>query len=175
MARIKPKLPEFTGALAKPVSSSVVFPRDEKYWATCFDEKYDDLQRQRLKKMPLLATALGIKFDHLDLSKDRDLMAFYGCIAMHLAMLVCPGFQEKRRGKVLRETVRWALVEIEKGKQTGRYRTDLDGCLDQLKHLEPELARPANRVQLQRRAKALRNLVSQDRASLKRAHRKQLH
>jgi hypothetical protein len=175
MARIKPELPKFTGALAKPVSSSVVFPRNQKYWAECQEQSSDELHQQRLKKMPLLATALGIQFDHLDLSKDRDLMAFYGCIAMHLAILVCPGFQEKKRGKVPREIVRWLLVNIEKGKQTGRYRSDLDGCLDFMKDTEPELARPANRVQLQRRAKTLRNLVSQDRASLKRAHRKQLH
>jgi hypothetical protein len=175
MPRKKLNLPKFTGALAKPVSSSVVHPRNEKYWAESIDQKYNDLHQQRLKKMPLLATALGIKFDHLDHTKDRDLMAFWGCIAMHLAILICPGFQEKRRGKYPREIVRWALVVIEAGKQEGRYRSDLDGCLHILKANEPELAHAWNREQLQRRAKLLRNLISQDRASLKRAHRKQLH
>jgi hypothetical protein len=175
MARIKPKFPKFTGALAKPVSSSVTFPRNQKYWAECHEQRYDELYQQRMKKMPLLATALGIKFDHLDLSKLPHLTAFYECIAMHLAMLIVPGFQEKRPSKVPREYVRWLLVAIEHGKQTGRYRSDLDGCLEFVKQRDPELARPRNRAQLLKSAKAVRNLVSQDRASLKPAHRKQLH
>jgi hypothetical protein len=122
-----------------------------------------------------LAKALGIQLDHLDLSKLPHLTAFYECIAMNFAVLVCPGFQEKKHGKYPREIVRWLLVVIEAGKQDGRYRTDLDGCLEFVKTNEQELARPANRAQLLRRAKTLRNLVSQDRASLKRAHREQLH
>jgi hypothetical protein len=175
MARIKPKLPKFTGPLAKPVSSNVVHPPGEENWAESIERKYNDLHQQRLKKMPLLATALGIKFDHLDLSKDRDLMAFYGCIAMHLAMLVCPGFQERRPGKYTRTQVRWLRMAIEHGKQLGQIRSDLDGCLGFVKQAEPELAHPGNRAQLLRRAKALRNLLSEDRASVTRAQRKQLH
>lgn len=175
MPRKVSKIPKFTGELAKPIDTRIVFPANKQYWDEYIKKKLDALDKERLRKIPLLAKFLGIKFDHLDLNKWEDLAAFYGCLAMNLAILVCPGFQHKQPSKTPREIVRWLLIAIEKGKAMGVYKSDLDGCVDFLKQHEPELVRPGNRTALQKRARTLRNLVAQDRASLKRAHAKKLH
>jgi hypothetical protein len=175
MAQKKPKLPKFVGELAKPLDSHVVFPPGEEHYAEYSEKHFAELDRLRLRKIPLLARFLGIKFEHLDLSKTDDLASFYHCLAMNLAILICPGFRPRKPGKTPREIVRWLLMAIEKGKASGMYKSDLDGCTDFLKKHEPELARPLNRTVIQKRARTLRNLVAQDRACLKRAHAKKLH
>jgi hypothetical protein len=177
MPRKASKLPKFTGELAKPVSSDVIVPLDRKHWDEFIRFRSDQIHTARLKKMPLLATCLGISFDHLNLKDGADRAAFFGAIAMNLAILVCPGFKEKSPGKWPREIVRWVLMGIEEGKSIGQCKSDLDGCISFLKQSEPELARPQNRTQLRKRARTLRNLIAADRAELKRAHakRKRMH
>jgi hypothetical protein len=160
---------EFTGELARPVASNVIFPEDQKDWAEYSNQRSQQLLEARLKKMPLLAKALRLNFDHLDLKLDAHRVTFYSSIAMQLAILVCPGFQEKRRSKTPPEFVRWLLMRIEKGKTDGQYKSDLDGCLDWLKQTQPELALSRNKTHLNARARTLRNLIAAARAELKRA------
>lgn len=174
MTRKTSKLPKFTGELAAPIETTVVFGANEEYWKKQSDQRSAELHKLRVKKMPALARALGIKFDHLDLNKEADMVSFYGCVAMNLAILVCPGFREKER-KTSRELVRHALVAIEQAKQLGHIKSDLDGCIAIVRSLEPELAKASNRTRLKQRALTLRNLIAQDRAMLKRAHAKKLH
>lgn len=169
---------KFAGVLAKPIDAGIIFPLGRKdLWQEFQDRRWAELRRQRMAKMPHLARHLGIQFEHLDLTSHADLLSFYGCVAENLAMLLIPGFQEKRPGKWPAETLMQVLVTIEKGKQAGFFASDLAGCMACLKQLDSSLARPANRTHLKARAMTLQNRVSQLRAKLKREHaaKKVLH
>lgn len=110
---------KFAGALAEPIDTGVVFPLGRKdLWQEFSDKHFEELRRQRMAKMPDLARHLGIKFEHLDLSRQADMVSFYGCIAENLARLLVPGFQEKRAGRWPAEIVVRILVEIEKREAT---------------------------------------------------------
>jgi hypothetical protein len=98
------------------------------------------------------------------------LVSFYGCIVENLAVRLIPGFQEKKRGKWPAEIIVALLVDIEKGKQTGEYDSDLDGCIVYLKSQQPELARPKNRTSLLKSARTLQNGIAAQRAKFIREH-----
>jgi hypothetical protein len=168
---------KFEGVLAKPIDTGIIFPLGrEDLLPELIDKHTDEVRRQRLAKMPYLAAHLGIQFEHLDLSTDRGALAFYGGIAENLARLLIPGFQQKKSGKWPREIVRALLSRIEYGKAAGTCESDLAGCIDYMKLHEPDLARPGRGTALKKKAKTLRNLVTADRANLKRDHAaKKLH
>jgi hypothetical protein len=78
---------KFAGPLAKPIDTGLIAPlRRRELWDAWIDKHHAELQRQRLAKMPALAAHLGIKFEHLDLTKYSDVVAFYGCIVENLAV-----------------------------------------------------------------------------------------
>jgi hypothetical protein len=168
---------KLTGPLAKPIDTGIIFPLHRKdLWQEFSDKDHDELRRQRIAKMPYLARHLGIQFEHLDLSSHAGMVSFYGCIVENLAALLIPGFQKKKQGKWPAEIVVRTLVYIEKGKQSGEFENDLDGCMWAIKATEPELARAKNRTELVRKAKTLRNRVAKQRAKFKRDHAaKRLH
>ena len=163
---------KFDGPLATPIDTGFFFPLGlpKDQWQQYIDKHLDELHRRRIAKVPYLARHLGIKFEHLDLSKYPDMVAFYGCIVENIARLLIPGFEENKDGKWPRAIVRRALEEIERGKRLGEYASDLEGCKYMMMLIEPDLARPRNKSQLEQRAKTLRNLVAKQRAGLKRDH-----
>jgi hypothetical protein len=169
---------KFTGPLAAPIDTGIIFPLGlpKDRWQEYIDKNYDELHRQRVAKVPYLARHLGIQFEHLDLSSDAGLIAFYGCIVENLARLLIPGFQEKNDGKWPPAIVLRALGEVERGKRLGEYASDLEGCKYMMTLIEPDLALPRNRTRLKQRARTLENRVSKLRVDLKRKHAaKQLH
>ena len=168
---------KFTGPLAEPIDTDIIVPLNRKdLWKEYSDKRLAELHRLRMAKMPHLARHLGIQFEHLDLTKHADMVSFYGCIAENLAVLLIPGFQEKRAGKWPADMVMQVLVTIEKGKHLGSFSSDLEGCKAVLKQMEPKLASLANRTQLNGSALTLQNRVVALRTKLKRDHaKKQLH
>jgi hypothetical protein len=176
MPRKRTKLPKFTGPLAKPIESALVWPmHDDELFAEYAKAKFVDLHKLRMQKIPLLAAFLGLPFE-FDQNDAAKAVEFYARLATALAILFVPGFREKKYGKMPRPVVRSALIGIEAGKVRGLFNSDLDGCLDFLKnYYEPELARPQNKSRLQRRARTLRNLITRERACLKRAASGKLH
>jgi hypothetical protein len=172
---------KLSGPLATPIDTGILGPlarRDltGEYIGQRLDEIQlrhaerhpAELHRQRMAKIPDLARHLGIKFEHLDLTKDGDRASFYGSVIETLAALLIPGFQEVRAGKWPREMVVEILFTIENQKNLGKIASDLDGCMMVIEQLEPEKARPKNKSELIRKAKTLRNRVSIQRAELKR-------
>jgi hypothetical protein len=117
-----------------------------------------------MAKMPDLARHLGVKFEHLNLTKDADRALFYGSIAENLAALLIPGFQETRAGKWPFEMVFQILCVIQDQKRCEIIGSDLEGCIEIIKQIDPELARPQNRSQLEKKARSLRNRVARERA-----------
>jgi hypothetical protein len=168
---------KFEGVLAAPIDTGIIFPfRPKDLWQEFSDKNYDELHRQRIAKMPYLARHLGIQFEGLDLSSYAGMAAFYGCIAENLARLLVPGFQAKREGKWPRDFICYVLRGVDHWKEAGRYSSDLEACLAFLKMDEPDLARPARKSALVKKAKRLRNLVCRERqrkrAALNPVHKK---
>src|SRR5260370_41876498 len=92
-------------------------------------------------------------------------------MAEDLASHVVPGFEEKSRGQRPQEIVRLIRNAADFAKGAGKASSDLAVCREILKGEMPDLARPARKSELEKRAKSLRNLVAKDRASAARAEK----
>jgi hypothetical protein len=165
--RKRPQL-TFNGELAKPIDTGVIIPWDRKYWDEYIAKRQDKLFKLRMAKMPELARQLGIKFDHLDLADFRDLTAFYGHVALNLAVWFgIPGFQHAEP-KWPPELVAAVLEECEKAKQSGTAESDLVVCLGVVQVLYPELCGNRSRDSAKTVARQLRNRVTALRARWRR-------
>jgi hypothetical protein len=161
MPRAKSNLPKFTGVLAKPIESKFDIAINPKYTADSIDKILDDVHSQRVAKLPALASALGIKFDHLDLKSNGGAVSFYGCLVLRLLVVMkVPGFLEKKDGKWPRDLVARVVGYCERAKQTGDAKSDLEVCLWAVKALDPEMEKTKNRRTAMSRAKQLCNRVS---------------
>ena len=161
-------LPKFTGTLATPIESKFEIAINPKYTADSIDKILDDVHRQRIEKLPALAKAFGMKFEHLDLTSQAGLVSFYGCLVLILARAMkIPGFLEKKVGKWPRPIVMHVLGDCERAKRSGQAKSDLEICVLAVKHLDPEMEKTKNRRTAMKRAKQLSNRVSRLRQKLK--------
>jgi hypothetical protein len=152
---------KLSGPLATPIDTGKIIPLPrEDLWAKYFEQHRADLHRQRIEKMPELARHLGINFEHLDLTNSDDVASLYSCIALELATLLIPGFQEKTGGLWRRSKYFIILVEIEKLKYLGTITSDFDGCKMYLTQKDPKLARPHSETELDQKARTLQNRVT---------------
>jgi hypothetical protein len=170
---------KFEGVLAEPIDTGLFMPLlpDDPAWPKYLQAQALMLNSKRLAKMPELARHLDIDVEQFNLSDPANgggLLMLYGIIAEKLASLVVPGFQEKSRGKHPREVVRMIRMAIDSTKENSKFGSDREACLSYLKIEDPELARPHNRTELEKKAESLCNLISEDRADAARAE-KALH
>jgi hypothetical protein len=171
MPRAKLNLPKFTGVLAKPIESKFELAVNPNYVAESIEKRRDDVHRQQVAKLPALANAFGIKFDHLDLKSHAGLVSFYGCLVLNLAQAMkIPGFLEKSVGKWPRLLVAHVLGDCERAKHAGKAKSDLEVCLWAVKALDPEMEKTKNRRTAMSRAKQLCNRVSALRQKWKKDH-----
>jgi hypothetical protein len=141
-------------------------------WQKYLLESHEELRRQRMAKMPDLARHLGIDVEQFGLPDPANgigLMMLYAQIALDLASQAVPGFQEKPRGKHPREVIRLIRKAVDVMKENGKVKSDLDACRNFLKFEKPDLARPHNQTELEKKAESLCNLISKDRANAERA------
>jgi hypothetical protein len=163
---------KLSGSLATPICTGGIVPnpRDDlpEHRRAEFVERHRTaLHRQRMAKMPDLAQHLGIDFEHLDLTKPGDMASLCSEIALNLASLLIPGFQEKGGARIWPDALVFdLLIDIEKKKQDGTIASDLDGCILKIKELDPETKSRSERT---RKARTLANRVAGLRAELKRA------
>jgi hypothetical protein len=131
MARKKLNLPKWSGELARSIDIrwSLLNPKT-------LEERWPEVFEARLAKLPALAKALGLP------PRPREVVlleAWYAAIAVELAVLVCPGFQEKPPPSKLTHprNIRWLLAFIDKWKRDGGHvKFDLEEGAEILK-LEP--------------------------------------
>ena len=169
MTRAKRKGPVFTGELAKPIDLRTVYTLNRDEWPVIVEQHTAELFRIRKERLVPLAKALGIKFEHLDLTNYADLTAFYGHLAINLAVQFgIPGFQEKKPGKWPRELVHGLVEIIDWAKAEGKAKSDFQVCLDFVKDREPELKRPGQGTAAKKRARTLANLVAAARTRISR-------
>jgi len=159
---------KFEGVLAEPIDDGFFMPllHDDPAWPVYLQAVELKKRQLRLDKMSALARHLGIdveKFGLADPANLSGLMMFYATIAEKLASHVVPGFQEKSRGKHPREIVRAIRRGVDWMKETGKAGSDEDAARDFLKFEKPELARPHNRTELERKTRSLCNRISKDR------------
>jgi hypothetical protein len=178
MALKKLNLPKWSGELARPIDIrwSLLNPKPP-------EERWEEVLEARVAKLPALAKALGLPPRPRGAARE----AWYAEIALELAVLVCPGFQEKPPPSKLTHprNIRWLLAFIDKWKRDGGHvkfdleecaeipklepvKSDLEGCEEILKLEQPELARPHNTTKLRQRARTLANSISRERTSRKR-------
>jgi hypothetical protein len=170
---------KFDGVLAEPIDTGMFMPLrdDDPAWPKYLQTHAMVMSSLRMAKMPALAQHLGIDVESFGLSDPSNglgLAMLCTRVAQELAGRVVPGFMEKSRGKHPREIVRLIRAAADFAKKAGKASSDLDVCRALLKHETPDLARPGNKSELERRAKSLRNLVAKDRAAADRAE-KALH
>jgi hypothetical protein len=170
---------KFEGVLAEPIDDGFFMPllHDDPAWPVYLQAAKLKRQQLRLDKMPALARHLGIDVERFNLADPANLsglMMFYATVAEKLASHVVPGFQEKPRGKHPREIARLIRQGVDAMKENGKATSDLEACRDFLKFETPDLARPHNRTELEKKAESLCNLISKDRSDAERAE-KALH
>jgi hypothetical protein len=170
---------KFEGALAEPIDTGMFMPirPDDPAWPQYLQAHAMMMSTQRMAKMPALARHLGIDVDHYNLSDPSNglgLLMLCGSIAQELAGRVVPGFQEKPRGKNPREVVAFIRMAVDAMKAGGKASSDHEACKSFLKFETPDLARPGNRTELNKRARSLANLIAKDRTTAAKAE-KALH
>jgi hypothetical protein len=163
MARKKRNLPKWSGELAEPIDfpsvSGLLKPKP-------MEELWPEVLEARVAKLPALARALGLPPGPPATARE----AWFADIALQLAVLVCPGFQLKLPSSKLfhRKMVGFWFAHIEQLKRDRRVKTDLEGCTESLKLIQPELARPHNKTKLQQQARTFANLIARERTRRKR-------
>jgi hypothetical protein len=171
VARSK-KAKQWTGVVAEPIDDigslmPKFYPAGSPECQEWIDRQYDRLHQLRIKKLPELARQLGIQVDKFDLTTEQGLMAFYGQLALNLAVkFEIPGFIEIKT-KWPRQIVYWALLDGDARRQRGEPDPDLTSCLFMVQAFDPKLSKKGKKTAAIRRAKTLRNEVSKLRQRLK--------
>ena len=173
MARQKKS--SFTGSIAKRIDDTgcivpLGYALDLPEFRKILDDRWDRLFKLRMQKMPELAQQLGMDLKKFDLTTDAGLVAYYATIALNLAVkFEIPGFLEVEP-KWNPSIVMAALMESEKAKLRDEPNPDFNACLQTVKAIDPDLARPGRKTLAEKRARTLRNKVSALRQRLKREH-----
>jgi hypothetical protein len=142
------KKTQFTGMLAQQIDDTTfntalgAFEADSAEFNRRLQERSTRLYGLRLDKMPELGRQLGIDVAACDLKTHLGKAALYSLIAIELAIkLEIPGFM-LTKPKWPPELVNYAMIHGHNCKKLGEPNPDLNVCLDIVRTLYPDLARP---------------------------------